>query len=42
MTGIVDYQWSPDAQRLLFPLGGELYLRDLKQQGQAAVRQRPR
>jgi dipeptidyl-peptidase 4 len=39
MTGIVDYQWSPDAQRLLFPLGGELYLYDLKQQGQAAVRQ---
>lgn len=34
MTGIVDYQWSPDAQRLLFPLGGELYLYDLKQQGQ--------
>ncbi|MBW8776158.1 MAG: DPP IV N-terminal domain-containing protein [Stenotrophomonas sp.] len=39
MTGIVDYQWSPDAQRLLFPLGGELYLYDLKQQGAAAVRQ---
>jgi len=39
MTGIVDYQWSPDAQRLLFPLGGELYLYDLRQQGAAAVRQ---
>ncbi|MDN8645942.1 DPP IV N-terminal domain-containing protein [Stenotrophomonas indicatrix] len=39
MTGIVDYQWSPDAQRLLFPLGGELYLYDLKQEGKAAVRQ---
>ncbi len=39
MTGIVDYQWAPDAQRLLFPLGGELYLYDLKQQGAAAVRQ---
>ncbi len=29
MSGIVDYQWSPDAQRLLFPLAGELYLYDL-------------
>ncbi|MDR1077018.1 MAG: S9 family peptidase [Xanthomonadaceae bacterium] len=25
-SGIVDYQWSPDAASLLFPLGGELYL----------------
>ncbi|WP_411852522.1 DPP IV N-terminal domain-containing protein [Stenotrophomonas sp. LGBM10] len=39
MTGIVDYQWSPDARTLLFPLGGELYLYDLDKQGQAAVRQ---
>lgn len=39
MTGIVDYQWSPDAKTLLFPLGGELYLYDLQKQGQAAVRQ---
>lgn len=39
MTGIVDYQWSPDAQTLLFPLGGELYLYDLHKQGRAAVRQ---
>jgi dipeptidyl-peptidase-4 len=39
MTGIVDYQWSPDARTLLFPLGGELYLYDLGKQGQAAVRQ---
>ncbi|WP_457317841.1 beta-propeller domain-containing protein, partial [Stenotrophomonas sp. P5_B8] len=39
MTGIVDYQWSPDARTLLFPLGGELYLYDLSKQGKAAVRQ---
>jgi len=39
MTGIVDYQWSPDAHTLLFPLGGELYLYDLGKQGKAAVRQ---
>ncbi|MDV3470063.1 S9 family peptidase [Stenotrophomonas sp. C3(2023)] len=39
MTGIVDYQWSPDAKTLLFPLGGELYLYDLQRQGRAAVRQ---
>ncbi|RRU08739.1 S9 family peptidase [Stenotrophomonas sp. 278] len=39
MTGIVDYQWSPDAHTLLFPLGGELYLYDLSKQGKAAVRQ---
>ncbi len=39
MTGIVDYQWSPDARTLLFPLGGELYLYDLGKQGREAVRQ---
>lgn len=38
-TGIVDYQWAPDGRRLLFPLGGELYLYDLDRQGAAAVRQ---
>ncbi len=26
LSGIVDYQWSPDGKSLLFPLGGELYL----------------
>jgi dipeptidyl-peptidase 4 len=26
LSGIVDYQWAPDARALLFPLGGELYL----------------
>ncbi|MEN1925777.1 S9 family peptidase [Luteimonas qiangzhengi] len=39
LSGIVDYQWAPDAQRLLFPLGGELYLYDLTGEGTAAVRQ---
>ncbi len=29
LSGIVDYQWSPDGTSLLFPLGGELYLYDL-------------
>jgi len=38
-SGIVDYQWAPDARSLLFPLGGELYLYDLGKQGSAAVRQ---
>ncbi|WP_058835829.1 S9 family peptidase [Luteimonas abyssi] len=38
LSGIVDYQWSPDAGTLLFPLGGELYLYDLAQPGAAAVR----
>jgi dipeptidyl-peptidase-4 len=27
--GIVSYQFSPDGERLLFPLGGDLYLYDL-------------
>ncbi len=38
LSGIVDYQWSPDGKTLLFPLGGELYLYDLKASGNAAVR----
>ncbi len=38
LSGIVDYQWSPDGKRLLFPLGGELYLYDLTKTGKAAVR----
>ena len=37
-AGIVDYQWAPDARRLLFPLGGELYLYDLDKTGPDAVR----
>ncbi len=38
LSGIVDYQWSPDGNTLLFPLGGELYLYDLGKSGKAAVR----
>ncbi|WP_041765082.1 S9 family peptidase [Pseudoxanthomonas suwonensis] len=38
LSGIVDYQWSPDGKALLFPLGGELYLYDLGRQGSEAVR----
>ncbi|MFN3843140.1 MAG: DPP IV N-terminal domain-containing protein [Rehaibacterium terrae] len=30
LSGIVEYQWAPDGRRLLFPLGGELYLYDLE------------
>ncbi|MBZ0088821.1 MAG: DPP IV N-terminal domain-containing protein, partial [Thermoanaerobaculia bacterium] len=29
LSGIVDYHWAPDSRRLLFPLGGQLYLYDL-------------
>lgn len=29
LSGIVDYHWSPDGTRLLFPIGGALYLYDL-------------
>lgn len=38
LSGIVDYQWAPDARSLLFPLGGELYLYDLAKSGGDAVR----
>jgi len=38
LSGIVDYQFSPDGQRLLFPLGGQLYLYDLGKTGADAVR----
>ncbi|MFC3550674.1 DPP IV N-terminal domain-containing protein [Lysobacter cavernae] len=38
LSGIVDYQWAPDSQSLLFPLGGELYLYDLSKPGKAGVR----
>lgn len=38
LSGIVDYQWSADGQSLLFPLGGELYLYDLRRSGRDAVR----
>jgi len=29
LSGIVDYQWSADSRRLLFPIAGALYLYDL-------------
>lgn len=36
-SGIVDYQFSPDGKKLLFPLGGQLYLYDLARHGAEAV-----
>jgi len=39
LSGIVDYQFSPDGRQLLFPLGGELYLYDLARGGREGVRQ---
>lgn len=36
-SGIVAYQWAPDSRRLLFPLGGELYLYDLRAEAGNAV-----
>jgi len=39
LTGIIEYQFSPDGKRLLFPLNGELYLYDLDKRGSDAVRQ---
>ncbi|GAB6195404.1 S9 family peptidase [Lysobacter xanthus] len=38
LSGIVDYQFSPDGKTLLFPLGGDLYLYDLAKSGKDAVR----
>ena len=38
LSGIVDYQWSPDGKALRFPLGGELYFYDLTKSGRDAVR----
>src|SRR5688572_29650131 len=38
LSGIVDYQWSPDGKALLFPLGGELYLYDLANSDKPGVR----
>ncbi|MFC5579028.1 DPP IV N-terminal domain-containing protein [Lysobacter niabensis] len=38
LSGIIEYQWSPDGRTLLFPLGGELYLYDLNKSGKDAVR----
>ncbi|MDZ4349239.1 MAG: DPP IV N-terminal domain-containing protein [Xanthomonadaceae bacterium] len=39
LSGIVEYQWSSDGARLLFPLGGALYLYELSPaEGQSPVR----
>ena len=38
LSGIVDYQFAPDGQALLFPLGGDLYYYDLRARRAAAVR----
>ncbi|HET9484089.1 MAG TPA: alpha/beta fold hydrolase [Xanthomonadales bacterium] len=37
-SGIVEYDFSPDGRKLLFPLNGELYLYDLSRSGADAVR----
>jgi dipeptidyl-peptidase-4 len=37
-SGIVEYQFAPDGQSILFPLGGALYLYDLRKTGPQAVR----
>lgn len=36
--GIVDYQWAPDGRKLLFPLGGKLYIYDLTATSAHALR----
>ncbi len=41
ITGIVDYQWSPDGSALLFPLGGKLYLYTLLSSPDQTVRELP-
>jgi dipeptidyl-peptidase-4 len=37
--GIVDYTWAPDGKKLLFPLGGKLYLYDLRVAPAGALRE---
>jgi len=39
LSGIVEYQFSPDSRFLLVPLGGNLYLYDLRAKPNEAVRQ---
>ncbi len=41
ISGIVNYQWSPDGQAILFPLGGKLYLYTLSSPAERAVRELP-
>jgi dipeptidyl-peptidase-4 len=38
LSGIVEYQFSPDSHSLLVPLAGDLYLYDLRAKPQKAVR----
>jgi dipeptidyl-peptidase 4 len=38
LSGIVDYEFSPDARYLLVPLGGDLYVYDLRATPDKAVR----
>ncbi len=38
LRGIVEYQWAPDSQALLFPLAGDLYHYDLRRPAAEAVR----
>ncbi|HSC09192.1 MAG TPA: alpha/beta fold hydrolase [Steroidobacteraceae bacterium] len=38
LSGIVDYQFAPRGDALLFPLGGDLYYYDLRRKRRAAVR----
>jgi len=38
LSGIVEYQFSPDSRLLLVPLGGDLYLYDLRAKPNEAVR----
>jgi dipeptidyl-peptidase-4 len=37
--GIIEYSWAPDATKLLFPLGGKLYLYDLLADSAKALRE---
>lgn len=41
LSGIIQYQWSPDGKALLFPLGGKLFLYTLDVPADKAVRALP-
>src|SRR3954465_11047310 len=38
LSGIIEYQFSPDSHSILVPLGGDLYVYDLRAKGAEAVR----
>ena len=38
LSGIVNYQWSPDGQQILFAMGDQLYLAQIGADGQARTR----